>query len=622
MTPKMLLLPILLPAVLAVVLLIIPRTLRLLRDALALAGAAVLLYYGFVFFSLKDLRFNVPWLGMGIDFDLRLYHFSSFILLALAGFLILITLYSTVKMKDAPRAREFFAYVFLTAAFANGAVLANNFVPLVFFWEGLLVTLYGLVTIGGRPTSGRTAVKALLISGFCDFSMILGIGLLWTVSGTLTMSQVSVEPTGLAAVAFVLMMIGAAGKAGAMPFHTWIPDAAVDAPVTFMAFLPAAFEKLLGIYLLARISLDFFKIRPGSGLSVLLMAVGAVTIVLAVLMALVQKDLKRLLSYHAVSQVGYMILGIGTAVPFGIAGGLFHMINHAMYKSGLFLSAGSVEHRTGTTELKKLGGLRKEMPLTAFGFTVCALAISGVWPLNGFVSKEMVFHGALESGYTVFAIAAWVGAIFTFASFLKAGHSVFFGERTREVPAVKESQPAIVVPILVLAALCILFGVYNKLPLALFIQPILAGHVEAGAPLDFASHALDIFNPVALISIGCLVLAFLLHRHGFLKFGRKPYLASEPIHKLPVVHKLYDLAEARVFDPYEQGVKVLQGLSLVLFKAVDRPIDFVFEKIVTVAGEKFTAILKKAHNGHYANYLAWCLAGLIIVAGAISLLMK
>jgi formate hydrogenlyase subunit 3/multisubunit Na+/H+ antiporter MnhD subunit len=622
MTPKILLLPILLPAILAVVLLLLPRTLRLLRDALAMAGAAVLLYYGFALFSLKDLRFNVPWLGLGIDFDLRLYHFSSFILLALAGFLILITIYTTAKMKDAPRSREFMAYVFLTAAFANGAVLANNFVPLVFFWEGLLVTLYGLITIGGRPASGRTAVKALLISGFCDFSMILGIGLLWTVSGTLTMSEVSVEPTGLAAVAFVLMMVGAAGKAGAMPFHTWIPDAAVDAPVTFMAFLPAAFEKLLGIYLLARVSLDFFKIKPGSGLAILMMIVGAVTIVLAVLMALVQKDLKRLLSYHAVSQVGYMILGIGTAIPIGIAGGIFHMINHAMYKSGLFLSAGSVEHRAGTTELKKLGGLRREMPLTAFGFTVCALAISGVWPLNGFVSKEMVFHGALETGYTVFAIAAWVGAIFTFASFLKAGHSVFFGERTREIPAVKESPAAITLPLLVLAGLCILFGVYNKLPLTLFIQPILEGHTQAGAHVDFTRHALSVFTPVALISIGCLVLAFLLHRHGYLKSGRRPYLASEPVHNLPVVHKLYEWAEARVFDPYEQGVKVLQGLSMVLFKAVDRPIDFVFEKVVTVTGEKFTGILKKAHNGHYANYLAWCLAGLIIVAGVIGLLAR
>jgi formate hydrogenlyase subunit 3/multisubunit Na+/H+ antiporter MnhD subunit len=622
MTPKMLLLPILGPAVLAVVLLLLPRTLRLVRDVLAVGGAAALLYQAFVLFAVKDLRFSVPWLGLGIDFDLRLYHFSSFILLALAGFLLLITLYTTVKRKGTPREREFMAYVFLTAAFANGATLANNFVPLIFFWEGLLITLYGMITIGGRPTSGRTAVKALLIGGFCDFSLILGIGMLWSVSGTATLSEISVEPTGLAAAAFVLMMIGAAGKAGAMPFHTWIPDAAVDAPVTFMAFLPAAFEKLLGIYLLARISLDLFKIRPGSAMSILLMIVGAVTIVLAVLMALVQKDLKRLLSYHAISQVGYMILGIGTAIPIGIAGGIFHMINHAMYKSGLFLSAGSVEHRAGTTELKKLGGLRRDMPLTAFGFTVCALAISGVWPLNGFVSKEMVFHGALETGYTVFAIAAWVGAIFTFASFLKAGHSVFFGKRSTEVPAVKESQPAIVLPILVLAGLCILFGVYNKLPLTLFIQPILAGHAEAGAHLDFTSHALSLFNPIALISIGCLVLAFLLHRYGFLKSGRKAYLASEPVHNLPLMHQAYDLAEKRVFDPYEQGVKALHGLSVVLFKAVDRPIDFVFEKIVTVTGEKLTGILKKAHNGHYANYLAWCLAGLIVLAGVISLLAK
>ncbi|MGZ8858182.1 MAG: NADH-quinone oxidoreductase subunit L, partial [Candidatus Aminicenantales bacterium] len=252
----------------------------------------------------------------------------------------------------------------------------------------------------------------------------------------------------------------------------------------------------------------------------------------------------------------------------------------------------------------------------------CAAAISGIWPLNGFVSKEMVFHGSYETGYTIFTIAAWLGAILTFASFLKAGHSVFFGERSREIPAVKESQPAIVLPILVLAGLCILFGVYNKLPLTLFIQPILAGHVEAGETVDFTGHALAVFNPVALISIACLVLAFLLHRYGFLKSGRKAYLASEPVHNLPVIHQAYDLAERRVFDPYEQGVKVLQGLSVVLYKGIDRPIDFVFEKVVTFTGEKFTGILRKAHNGHYANYLAWCLAGLIIVASVISLLAK
>jgi NADH-quinone oxidoreductase subunit L len=617
----MLLVPILLPVAIALMAILIPSRVKYVREVISVVGSVVLLYFGYAFFTVKDLTWKVSWLGNGVDFDLRLYHFSAFILLGLAGFLFLITLYSTVKMKNVPRVREYYAYVFLTAAFANGATLSNNFVPLIFFWEGLLLTLYGLITIGGKD-SNRTAVKSFILGGFCDFAMILGVAILWKITGTLTLSEVSVKPEGLAALSFILMVIGAIGKAGAMPFHTWIPDAAVDAPVTVMAFIPAALEKLLGIYFLARITLDFFQLEKNSTLAIVLMTIGAATIVLAVFMALIQKDFKRLLSYHAVSQVGYMILGIGTAVPIGIAGGIFHMINHAMYKCGLFLSSGSVEHRCGTTQLKKLGGLRQEMPLTAFGFAVCALAISGVWPLNGFVSKEMVFHGAVETGYIVFAIAAWVGAILTFASFLKAGHSVFLGPRGQDVPAVKESESPVFIPILTLAGLCILFGVYNKLPLKGFIEPILEGHVEAGQHLDFSSHALALFNPVALISVGCLVIAFLLHFYGWKKAGQKAYLASEPVHKFPVVKQIYDLAEKRIFDIYEQGVRFLRWLSGVLFKLVDRPIDAVYEKGVTAVGRAFTSLLSAAHTGHYANYLAWSVGGLLAVAGIISLLLR
>jgi formate hydrogenlyase subunit 3/multisubunit Na+/H+ antiporter MnhD subunit len=621
MTPNTLLWPILLPAAVAVICLLIPKSVRFLREAIALVASAVVLYLGFVFFSVKNLEYRMPWLGRGINFELRLYHFSSFILLGLAGFLFLITLYSTVKMARHPRIREYYAYVFLSAALANGAVLADNFVPLVFFWEGLLLTLYGLISIGGQK-SNRTAVKAFIISGLCDFCMILGIGILWSLSGSLTISQISVKPEGLAVVAFIMMMIGAIGKAGAMPFHTWIPDAAIDAPVSFMAFMPAAFEKLLGIYLLTRITLDLFPLEKGSALSIVLMTIGAVTIVCAVMMALIQKDFKRLLSYHAVSQVGYMILGIGTAIPIGIAGGIFHMINHAMYKCGLFLSAGSVEHRAGTTDLRKLGGLAREMPLTAFGFSVCALAISGVWPLNGFVSKEMVFHGALETGYPIFAVAAWAGAIFTFASFLKAGHSVFFGPRTPAVPKVKESQAPVFTPILILALLCIIFGVFNKLPLTNFIQPILEGRAEPGVSLDFSGHALSLFNPVAGISILCLFAALALHFYGWKRAGKKAVLASEPVHTFPVLKNIYALAEARVFDLYEQGVIFLRALSLALFKGIDRPIDFFFEKIVTKTGNAFSGVLRKAHSGHYANYLAWCLGGLLVIVAIISVLIR
>jgi NADH:ubiquinone oxidoreductase subunit 5 (subunit L)/multisubunit Na+/H+ antiporter MnhA subunit len=621
MNPQNLLIPILLPFLLALFSFMLPKGVKWLREIVSVLGAALFVYVAFSFFGQKETFLTLPWLGHGIDFELRLYPFSQFILLALSGFVFLITLYSTVKMAGNSRIRGYYGYLFLTAAMAAGATLANNFVPLVFFWEGLLITLYALITIGGKG-SHHTAVKAFLIGGFCDFCMILGIAILWSQTGTLRMSDISVVPQGLTALSFYLMMIGAIGKAGSMPFHTWIPDAAIDAPVAVMAYIPASLEKLLGIYMLARICLDFFKLEVNSVFSLVLMTIGALTIVLAVFMALIQKDLKKLLSFHAVSQVGYMILGIGTAVPIGIAGGIFHMINHAMYKCGLFLSAGSVEHQTGTTELKKLGGLYRVMPFTALGFIVCAAAISGIWPLNGFVSKEMVFHGSYETGYTIFTIAAWLGAILTFASFLKAGHSVFFGPRSLEIAEVKESKSPIYIPILVLAALCILFGVYNQLPLKLFIQPILAGHVAAGEPIDFTAHALAVFNPIALISMGCLLIALALHIFGFKRGGNKAYLASEPIHRLPVLHTLYDLAEARVFDLYEQGIKFLQALSQFLFKFVDRPIDFFFEKIVVGVGRACTGMLRAAHNGFYANYLAWTVGGLVLIVWAIAALLR
>lgn len=234
----------------------------------------------------------------------------------------------------------------------------------------------------------------------------------------------------------------------------------------------------------------------------------------------------------------------------------------------------------------------------------------------------MIFHGALETGYTIFAIAAWVGAIFTFASFLKAGHSVFFGPRTKEVPPVKESPAPVFIPILILALLCITFGVFNKLPLVNFIQPILEGHVEAGENIDFTAHALSVFNPVAGISILCLLIALGLHFYGWKRGDKKAYLASEPVHKFPVIKQIYDLAEARVFDLYEQGIIFLRHFCLVLFKGIDRPIDFFFEKIVTKTGSAFSGVLRKVHSGHYANYLAWCLGGLLAVAALISLLIK
>jgi len=343
--------------------------------------------------------------------------------------------------------------------------------------------------------------------------MMLGIALTYHLAGTFAISKISLPMTLGGSIAFVLLMIGAISKAGSMPFHSWIPDAAIDAPLPFMAFLPASLEKLLGIYLLARISLDMFQFTAGSWVSMLMMIVGAATILLAVMMALVQKDFKRLLSYHAISQVGYMILGIGTALPVGIVGGLFHMINHAMYKSCLFLTGGSVEKQAGTTDLKKLGGIGKYMPVTFICFIVAAAAISGVPPFNGFFSKELVYDGALERHW-IFYAAALLGSFLTAASFLKLGHAAFLGKESEENKNVKEAPWQMLVPMITIASFCILFGVYNALPLNKLIQPILGLRLEGHNFAGF--HVKTLLLAGTLIS---LTLALLNHMFGVKKSG-------------------------------------------------------------------------------------------------------
>jgi len=414
---------------------------------------------------------------------------------------------------------------------------------------------------------------------------------------------------GIGGGAFVLMMIGALGKAGAMPFHSWIPDAALDAPLPFMAILPASIEKLLGIYFLARISLDLFTLVPGGWVSVLLMTVGAVTIILAVLMALVQTDYKRLLSYHAISQVGYMVLGIGTALPIGIVGGLFHMINHAMYKSTLFLTGGAVERQAGGTDLEKLGGLARSMPVTALCFIVAAASISGVPPFNGFFSKEMVYDAALESGWVFYAVAL-LGSFFTAASFLKLGHAAFFGPRADAArrPAaalgadstrIREAPLPMLIPMIILAGLCVFFGVANGFPLGRLIQPavgeaVTRGHSFAGFPAS---------SLLVGLTAAALVLAALNHWFGVRRTGRGVG-AVDHIHHAVFLYPVYSVAEKGRLDPYFIGRWVVRGIAVALW-SVDRAVDWVYDTLAVKSAQGVSTLVRKAHTGSANRYVLW-----------------
>ena len=463
--------------------------------------------------------------------------------------------------------------------------------------------MFCMITLGGQKAY-KTSVKAVILVGAGDLCMMLGMGITAYLAGTLTMSDIRLPLNSSAVFAFILLIIGALSKAGSMPFHTWIPDAADDAPLPFMAFLPGALEKLLGIYLLSRICVDFFEFTPGSPMSYLLMIAGAFTILLAVMMALVQKDFKRLLSYHAVSQVGYMILGIGTALPIGIIGGLYHMLNNAFYKSLLFLSAGSVERQAGSTDLRQIGGLRRKMPVTFGCFLVAAASIAGFPLTNGFFSKELIFDGALESGYVFYIIAA-VGAFFTAVSFLKLGHAAFFGKVTERTAHVKEAPLPMLIPMMILAAGCLALGFCKTWVIASLLQPVFGATVPAEIGMET--------NWVLVgISVGILALAVLDHYYGYKKTG-KGIEAADHFHYAPGLRTIYGWAEKKYFDPYYTLGCLVKGYAILALKVNDAISWFYDVFIVRFVGI-LSGLIKRAHNGNQARYVEWILAGIVIVA--------
>ena len=607
------LLPLVLPLLMGLVCLLIPNLASGLRSLLAVLTTALVLALVWPLFQQTNLMFDpLPWLSFRVDV------LSAFILLAVAFFGLLIAIYSVGYMKGHTRHREYFTYLLWTLGVSCAVVLANDLLLLLVCWGFLALLLYLMAGISG-PDAAGAARKSLMIIGGSDALMLLGIVIYWQLTGSTRMDGPAMaldSPSAYAA--FLTLLAAAFAKAGAVPFHSWVPDFGeqVDAPVS--AYLPASLDKLLGIYLLARCVLDLFV--PTPAMYGMLMLLGAITVISAVLMALVQHDLKRLLSFHAVSQVGYMILGIGTGTAIGLAGGLFHMLNNTIYKSALFLCAGVIEKETGTTDLDRLGGLARLMPVTFLTCTVAALSISGIPPLNGFASKWMIYQGIISSGegagpgWVVWLAVAMLGSALTLASFVKVLHATFLCKPSQLVQEkiVRENHISMLMPLVVLAVLCIVFGVFAfQVPLALMIFPVM----QTEAAGVWWSGLATILLLLAML-VGLLVY-LLSMRSGKLRRVRTyiggeqmqdVYISGEQkvtqrnvevtgvdfyntIEQLPGLQKFYALTRARVLDIYE----VLRH-------------GFAY----------FIQMLRSLHSGILPAYLRWFLAGLLVVVWVVT----
>jgi multicomponent Na+:H+ antiporter subunit A len=402
-----------------------------------------------------------------------------------------------------------------------GAALADNFLVFVVFWGFLGITLYKMLQ--ARDEEGTSAAKkTLILIGASDSLLIMGIGILFLLTGSYNMSQIYLTTNNyLVNIAFLCLLTASLTKAGALPVHTWIPDYVKNAPASAAALLPASLDKLLGIYFLARICINLFRLTTWATL--LLFIIGGVTIIAAVMMALVQHNYKKLLGYHAVSQVGYMVTGLALGTPLGLAAGLFHMVNHAMYKGGLFLTAGSVEKQTGQDELAELSGLSKLMPVTFFTALVFALSISGIPPFNGFYSKWMIYRGIIDFGtgsgtanqlWIIWLVLAVVGSALTLASFIKLIAGAFLGRRNERLKNVKEVSFLMWLPQLILALGCIGFGVFA----ANLVIPNLFKIDAIGDTSKLSGMWQS--QPVSVLVLVSILVGFIIYWLGTLKTSR------------------------------------------------------------------------------------------------------
>ncbi|WP_227934882.1 Na+/H+ antiporter subunit A [Alkalihalobacillus deserti] len=490
------------------------------------------------------IEYSAPWVpSLGINFTVYIDGLSLLFLLLITGIGSLVVLYSIYYLsKKTERLHNFYVYLLMFMGAMLGVVISDNLIVLYTFWE--LTSLASSLLISywyHRKKSTYGALKSMLITVFGGFAMLGGFSLLYLMTGTFSIreiiSQVElVTSSSLFIPAMILILLGAFTKSAQFPFHIWLPDA-MEAPTPVSAYLHSATMVKAGIYLVARLTpvfggaAEWFWILSGIGL--LTLCWGSIS-------AVRQKDLKAILAFSTISQLGLImcLLGLGSAsLYFGYGtestvyttatlAAVFHLINHATFKGSLFMTAGIIDHETGTRDIRKLGGLMTIMPITFTVSLIGTASMAGLPPFNGFLSKEMFFTGVLnatelsifnmQTWGMLFPVLAWIASVFTFLYCLIMFFKTFTGKFKPENydVHVHEAPIGMLVSPIILGSLVIIFGLFPNLLAYTLIEPAMAAILPTllGGDDVFKVHIYHWhgFNPELFMTIGVIVFGTIL----------------------------------------------------------------------------------------------------------------
>jgi multicomponent Na+:H+ antiporter subunit D len=395
---------------------------------------------------------------------------SSLMLVVINVIGFLAVIFSLKYMTTYTAKEKYFALFMLMIAGMNGVVITGDMFNMYVFLEIASIASYALVGFGTGRRELEASFKYLILGGVASTAILFGIAILYSLTGTLNMPDLAqqLELIGMTrAVSFVmaLFIMGFGLKASAVPFHAWLPDAHPSAPAPISAMLSGVLIKALGMYTIMRIMFDI--VGRNALVAGILMFLGALSMTVAGLLAIGQSDFKRMLAYSSISQMGYVLIAIGlalnpnaelTVAALALIGGLFHLVNHAVFKSLLFLGSGAVEYRTGTRDLGELGGLIRKMPVTGTSVAIGSLSIAGVPPFNGFWSKLIIIIALLKGGYWIYGSLAVLVGFITLFYFIKLQRETLFGKLPEALTGVREAPFAMTLPLVILAALCVVMG--------------------------------------------------------------------------------------------------------------------------------------------------------------------
>jgi len=374
-------------------------------------------------------------------------------------------IYSISYMEKYTDKWKYYALFMLMLAGMNGVIITGDIFNMYVFLEVAAIASYALVAFGCESEELEASFKYLVLGSVASAIILLSIALIYSYVSSLNLADISLTLANLSDInklyfirfISILLIVGFGVKSALVPFHSWLPDAHPSAPAPISSMLSGVLIKTLGVYAMVRILFNVLGVEQKI-LSVLVI-LGLISMFVGVVLALYQWDYKRLLAYHSISQVGYIILGVGLGTPLGMLGGLFHLINHSIFKSLLFLTSGATEYTLGTRDLRKMGELNHNMPLTTFSALVGSMSISGIPPFNGFWSKLIIIFACIQAKQYFAGFIATIVSFLTLSSFTKVLKYGFYG-KSEEVnrTTIKEVPFYMVISMLILSICCIVIS--------------------------------------------------------------------------------------------------------------------------------------------------------------------